>query len=64
MVSMATNIDEQSRETYMADTRLFKKHFYKSFVKMSAIAWQYMPFQFSHCKTTENLNAITTKLES
>ena len=27
-------------QKYIAETRLFNYHFYKSFVKISAVAWQ------------------------
>ena len=42
---------------YMAYLTLFKEHFFKSFVKISAIAWQSMPFfNFPHYKSLENLS--------
>ena len=41
----------------MTDTRLFKEHFYKSFVKISTLTWQEMPFfQFPQYKSMENLS--------
>ena len=41
----------------MADTRLFKVHFYKSFVKISAIYWQSMPFvTFPYYKSMGNIS--------
>ena len=42
-VSMVTSTNEQQTKN-MADSRIFKVHFHKSFVKISAIALQKLPF--------------------
>ena len=55
MVSMQPIQRSSGPKIYMADTRLFKEHFYKSFVKISAMSWQQMPFfNFPHFKSKQN----------
>ena len=41
-------------KTHTADRILLNEHFHKSFVKISAMAWQYMQvFNSTHCKSKE-----------
>ena len=37
---MATNKNKQLAKKYIADRKLLKEHFYKTFVQISVTAWQ------------------------
>ena len=51
---MTNNETKQWAKHNRIDRRLLKKHFI-SFVKVSAMAWQYFFFNFPHCNSMETL---------
>ena len=59
MVSMATSTNEQLAKKHMAETRLFKDHFYKVFSKYLQLLSNKIPFfNFPHYKSMENISCL------